>query len=134
MSDRLDANAEIVLKISCRLHAGESVLILTYDGDPPADAIDEVGVPTTAIEANDAYHWKDGTHHHDCCHIALGNNVRRDTLVHGPRHMDGEVRKPTIRIDGKIIVERGVFDDGPIGRALGRPEHGRTLGRLPRRV
>lgn len=81
-------------------------------GDPPAEAIDEVGIITTSIKANDKYWWRDGTHHHDTVHIALGNNQRRDTLVHGPRHMDGEVCRPTISVDGLVIVEDGVFLDG----------------------
>ena len=42
---------------------------------------------------------------------ALGNNVRRDTVVHGPRHMDCEINKPTISIDGLVIVEHGIFLD-----------------------
>lgn len=80
-------------------------------GGRRADAIDEVGILTTTIRENDEYWWSDGTHHHDCGHIALGNNVRRETLVHGPRHMDGEVRRPTIEVDGTAVVEHGVFRD-----------------------
>jgi leucyl aminopeptidase (aminopeptidase T) len=79
-------------------------------GNPPFAVIDEVGIVTTAIEANDAY-WGDGTHRHDTLHIALGNNLKRDTLVHGQLHMDGEVRQPTVRLDGQVIVENGVFLD-----------------------
>ena len=70
-----------------------------------------MGILTTGIEANDIYHWSDGTHHHDCVHIALGNNVHRDTLVHGTRHMDGEVHKPTVSVDGLVVVKDGVFED-----------------------
>jgi hypothetical protein len=81
-------------------------------GDPPAEFIDEVGILTTQIVANDEYYWSDGTHHHDCVHIALGNNPRRDSMVHGPRHMDGDVQKPTIHVDDLRIVEDGVFLDG----------------------
>lgn len=80
-------------------------------GDPAADSIDEVGVLTTLFADNDKYYWSDGTHHHDRAHVALGNNVRRDTVVHGPRHMDCEICKPTIAIDGMIIVEDGHFLD-----------------------
>jgi len=77
-------------------------------GDPPADAVDEVGILTTALEENDRYYWSDGTHHHDRVHIALGNNVRRDVVVHGPKHADTEVDKPTISIDGRVVVKDGV--------------------------
>ena len=83
-------------------------------GEPPADAIDEVGIVTTTLGENHRYYWSDGTHLHDRVHIALGNNVRRDVLVHGPKHMDGEVDKPTIRIDGRLIVRDGIWiDSGP---------------------
>lgn len=80
-------------------------------GDPPADAIDEVGILTTKFTENDLYYWSDGTHHHNRVHIALGNNVLRDTLVHGPKHMDCEVTDPTISIDGLVIVKDGIFQD-----------------------
>ena len=80
-------------------------------GDPLAKAIDEVGILTTTFKENDLYYWSDGTHHHDRVHIALGNNVLRDTLVHGKKHMDCEVSKPTISIDGLIIVKDGIFQD-----------------------
>jgi leucyl aminopeptidase (aminopeptidase T) len=80
-------------------------------GAPPADAIDEVGILTTNFQDNDVYYWSDGTHHHDRVHVALGNNVRRDTIVHGPRHMDCEINRPTISIDGLTIVENGLFLD-----------------------
>lgn len=83
-------------------------------GNPEADAIDEVGLLTTTFTENDKYYWSDGTHHHDRVHIALGNNVRRDTLVHGPKHMDCEVNKPTISIDGLVIIEKGIFVDSVI--------------------
>jgi hypothetical protein len=84
-------------------------------GDPEADAIDEVGILTTSLVENDRWYWSDGTHHHDRVHIALGNNVRRDTLVHGPKHMDCEVNKPTISIDGLTIIKDGEFDDEAMG-------------------
>jgi leucyl aminopeptidase (aminopeptidase T) len=80
-------------------------------GDPPADVIDEVGIVTTQLQENDDWFWTDGTHHHDCVHIALGNNERKDVLVHGPRHMDGEVQKPTIRVGDQVVVKEGVFQD-----------------------
>jgi hypothetical protein len=83
-------------------------------GDPPADAIDEVGILTTLFKENDLYYWSDGTHHHNRVHIALGNNVLRDTLVHGPKHMDCEVADPTISIDGLVIVKDGIFLDNNV--------------------
>jgi len=83
-------------------------------GDPAADAIDEVGLVTTGFVENDRYYWSDGTHHHDTVHIALGNNAMRNALVHGPKHMDCEVLKPTISIDGLLIIENGVFRESVI--------------------
>ncbi len=80
-------------------------------GDPPADAIDEVGIVTTHLKENNLYYWSDGTHRCDSVHVALGNNVRSDVVVHGKAHMDGEVSKPTITVDGRLIVKDGVFLD-----------------------
>ncbi len=80
-------------------------------GDPPADAIDEVGIVTTHLKENNQFYWSDGTHGYNCAHVALGNNVRRDVLVHGKAHMDGEVCKPTIAIDGRVVIRDGVFQD-----------------------
>ncbi|HUT59647.1 MAG TPA: hypothetical protein VNA25_17510 [Phycisphaerae bacterium] len=85
-------------------------------GDPPADAIDEIGIPTTRIPENDKYWWSDGTHQCHTVHIALGNNLRRATHVHGPRHMDGEVINPTVEIDGTLVLKNAEFT-GPL--ALG---------------
>ncbi|MDD4192524.1 MAG: hypothetical protein PHI28_14420 [Mangrovibacterium sp.] len=84
-------------------------------GDPPANAIDEVGILTTKFKENDECYWSDGTHHHDRVHVALGNNVLRDMLVHGPKHMDCEVSKPTTSIDGVVITKDGVFQDKTAG-------------------
>lgn len=80
-------------------------------GDPPADAIDEVGIPTSRVMENDRYWWSDGTHHLKCVHIALGNNAQRDSHVHGARHMDGEVQRPTVTIDGRVVLKDGEFTD-----------------------
>ncbi len=86
-------------------------------GSPAADAVDEVGIVTTSLVENDLFYWSDGTHHHDCVHVALGNSVRRDAIVHGPRHMDCEVHRPTLRVDGHTVVQNGRFLDGDDGDA-----------------
>jgi len=78
-------------------------------GDPPAETIDEVGIPTARTLDNDTYWWRDGTHHLERVHIALGNNVQRANIVHGARHMDGEVNRPTVAIDGKVVLEDARF-------------------------
>jgi len=78
-------------------------------GNPPADAIDEVGIPTSRVMDNDFWWWSDGTHHLRRVHIALGNNLKRESHVHGARHMDGEVDSPTITIDGRVVLQDGEF-------------------------
>jgi leucyl aminopeptidase (aminopeptidase T) len=88
---------------------------LIKSGNPPADAIDEVGIVTTHLRENNLYYWSDGTHRYDCVHIALGNNVMRDVVVHGSVHMDGEVSKPTIAIDGLVVIKGGTFQDQAMG-------------------
>lgn len=108
---RITVEAGRVVDMSGHLGQIERLKKFIASGDPPADTIDEVGIVTTPFKENDIYYWSDGTHHHDRAHVALGNNERRDDLVHGPRHMDGEISKPTISIDELVIVEDGVFVD-----------------------
>ena len=81
------------------------------DATPHAINIDEVGLLTTQVKENDLYWWEDGTHHTDRVHVALGNNDDRMNRVHGIAHMDCEVIKPTITIDGLVVVKDGTFID-----------------------
>jgi hypothetical protein len=74
-------------------------------GEPAPYYIDEVGIPTSRVMDNDQYWWSDGTHHLERVHIALGNNLRRESHVHGARHMDLEVDRPTITLDGTTILQ-----------------------------
>jgi hypothetical protein len=74
-------------------------------GEPAPYFIDEVGIPTSRVMDNDRYWWSDGTHHLQRVHIALGNNLRRESHVHGARHMDLEVNSPTITLDGTAILQ-----------------------------
>ncbi len=40
-------------------------------------------------------------------HIALGNNVSMGGSVNIPIHLDGIIKKPTVYLDGKMIMENG---------------------------
>lgn len=82
-------------------------------GNPPADRIDEVGVMVTSLAANDVYRMekRDGSRCRDTVHIAIGNNQHRGEFIHGQKHMDCDNRKPTIKVDGLVIVKDGVFCD-----------------------
>jgi leucyl aminopeptidase (aminopeptidase T) len=82
-------------------------------GDPRPHYIDEVGIPTSRVMDNDRFWWRDGTHHLERVHIALGNNLRRQSHVHGARHMDLEVDRPTITLDGQVIIQDARFA-GPL--------------------
>jgi len=42
-------------------------------------------------------------------HIALGNNTAFEGKVDVPVHVDGVFTKPTIFLDKKKIIEKGVF-------------------------
>ncbi|MEJ2103227.1 MAG: aminopeptidase [Ignavibacteriaceae bacterium] len=42
-------------------------------------------------------------------HIALGNNVSMGGSVNVPIHLDGVVKKPTVWMDGKLLMENGSF-------------------------
>lgn len=43
------------------------------------------------------------------CHIALGKSLGFGGSVDVPIHLDGVIRDPTIIVDGKVIMEDGVF-------------------------
>lgn len=43
------------------------------------------------------------------CHLALGNNITFGGKTNVPMHLDGVIRKPTIYIDGKIIMKEGIL-------------------------
>lgn len=92
--------------------------IRSYSGDPaqaarleayigsaevPGKYVDEVGIPTTRVQANNAC-WRDGTHNCNTIHIAIGNNGKRSDIVHGQLHMDMEIIDPTFYIDGEKIL------------------------------
>jgi aminopeptidase len=40
-------------------------------------------------------------------HLALGNNVTMGGSVNVPLHVDGVIKKPTVYIDGKLLMENG---------------------------
>lgn len=40
-------------------------------------------------------------------HIALGNNVSMGGSVNVPIHLDGVVKKPTVWMDGKMLMKDG---------------------------
>lgn len=42
-------------------------------------------------------------------HIALGNNVSMGGSVNVPIHLDGVVKKPTVWMDGKLLMKDGVL-------------------------
>jgi leucyl aminopeptidase (aminopeptidase T) len=46
---------------------------------------------------------------HGTCHIALGNNATFGGEVDVPFHSDGVILKPTVKIDGKKIIENDTF-------------------------
>lgn len=93
---------------------------LMADSGTSEVTIDEVGIVTTSIAANDAYwtsgRYTNGTHSHNTIHIALGNNVRRGEVVHGALHMDGDIRRPTVRLDDQIIIKDGIFVDSVLDK------------------
>jgi len=78
-------------------------------GDPKPYTIDEVGIPTSRAMDNDWAWWRDGTHHLERIHIALGNNVHREDHVHGAQHMDLEICRPTLILDGVTLIDDAKF-------------------------
>ncbi len=43
-------------------------------------------------------------------HIALGNNISMGGTVNVPIHLDGVIKKPTVYLDNKIIMDNGILD------------------------
>ncbi|MBQ6914719.1 MAG: hypothetical protein IJQ65_03290 [Kiritimatiellae bacterium] len=91
---------------------------LDVDNDPPGFGLDEVGLVTTDLADNDMYwtngRFNNGTHSHDTIHIALGKNVNRDGVVHSNLHMDMDIRRPTVSLDGLVVIKDGKFVDSVI--------------------
>lgn len=86
-----------------------------YGSSPHADLADEIGLVTTTARENDQYGWLiDGTHQTHCVHVALGNNTRRDEIIHAPEHCDFDIHDPEITLDDKTIYANGAFQDDVI--------------------
>ena len=87
------------------------------DNAPRPDQVEEVGLVTTQVKENDAW-WRDRAHDHDCAHIALGNNYGKKDGIHCKCHMDMQMFRPTIWLDGIMVEKDGVFCDENLN---GRP-------------
>ncbi|MBO4303249.1 MAG: hypothetical protein J6A21_01550, partial [Lentisphaeria bacterium] len=86
-----------------------------YTSTPHADLADEIGLVTATSRENDQFGWLiDGTHQTHCVHVALGNNNRRGEVIHAPEHCDFDMHDPRIELEGKILYEKGVFNDALI--------------------
>lgn len=42
-------------------------------------------------------------------HIALGNNLSMGGSVDVPIHLDGVIKKPTVYMDGKVLMQKGIL-------------------------
>ena len=85
---------------------------------PAGFGLDEVGLVTTDLPDNDTYwtsgRFDNGTHKHCTIHIALGKNANRDGVVHSNLHMDMDICKPTVSLDGLVVIRDGRFVDSLI--------------------
>ena len=41
------------------------------------------------------------------CHVAVGNNIGFGGSVDVPLHIDSVIRKPSLFLDGKCVMEKG---------------------------
>lgn len=83
-----------------------------YTSQPNATLADEIGIVTTTSRENDQFGWLiDGTHQTHCVHVALGNNARRNEVIHAPEHCDFDMHHPHVMWNGKDIYANGVFHD-----------------------
>ena len=93
-------------------------LDVTYE--PAGFGLDEVGLVTTDLPDNDTYwtsgRFDNGTHTHNTIHIALGKNAERKGVVHSNLHMDMDIIRPTVSLDGLVIIRDGKFVDSVLSR------------------
>ena len=87
---------------------------------PAGFGLDEVGLVTTDLEDNNMYwgagRFDNGTHAADTIHIALGKNEGRNGVVHSNLHMDMDIRRPTVSVDGLVFIKDGKFVDDVLNR------------------
>lgn len=80
--------------------------------DPKPDLCDEVGLVTCTGPENNRFGWLvDGSHQSECVHIAIGNNRRRGEIIHSTEHVDFDMHRPTLYVDGVAVYENGIFKD-----------------------
>lgn len=90
---------------------------LMTDIDPKPDLCDEVGLVTATSPENDRFGWLvDGTHQTHCVHVAIGNNRRRGEIIHSKEHVDFDMHRPTVSVDGQVIYSGGEFNDDLVMR------------------
>jgi len=53
----------------------------------------------------------DNTHQTHCVHVALGNNARRDEVIHAPEHCDFDMHDPVVMLDSKTLYAKREFND-----------------------
>ena len=88
---------------------------LLEDVSPAPDLCDEIGLVTTTSIENDMYGWLvDGSHQTHCVHVAIGNNRRRGEIIHSDEHVDFDIHRPTVSIDGEVIFDGEKFLDDVI--------------------
>lgn len=88
--------------------------------EPAGFGLDEVGLVTTDLPDNDTYwtsgRFDNGTHTHKTIHIALGKNAERKGVVHSNLHMDMDIHRPTVSLDGLVIIKDGKFVESVLNR------------------
>ncbi len=107
---RIEVRKGLAASISGGKEAGELKEILDAIADKNAFNIAEFGIGTnekarvtgTILEDEKVF----GT-----CHIALGNSMGFGGKVDVPVHVDGVIRKPTIFMDAKKVMENGKLLD-----------------------
>lgn len=83
--------------------------------DPRPDLCDEVGLVTSTCVENNQYGWRVcNSHQIHCIHVAIGNNRRRNEIIHSTEHVDFDVHNPVIEVDGTVIYKDGFFNDEAI--------------------
>ena len=98
-------------------YSGDSVQVgrleqLLHTVKPQPNLCDKIGIVTCTSTKNNRHCWLvDGTHQSGCIHLALGNNSRHGEIIHSTAHIDFDMHRPMLIIDGVTIYENGIFQD-----------------------
>lgn len=105
---RLEIHRGKVVRIEGGREAQELARFLENLGDPNAYFVGELGIGTNE-KARITGNILEDEKAFRTVHIALGMNLDMGGTIDSKTHNDGIIVNPTVTVDGKIIMDKGVF-------------------------